>query len=162
MDRDTPPLPRSPVKLSHNGARLAYAILISAACAKAEQGASSDTAAAAVQSQPAVTILSPAEGDSVSLPLTITLGATGVVVVPATGAVEEGKGHHHLVIDGDAASDSLPVPQPPAAIHLGNGATERVIDSLPPGSHRVIAIFASGDHVPMTSVRRDTVTFIVR
>lgn len=150
------------MKNSFPSVRVACAIIAIAACARTEQGKSTDTAAAEGQSEPAVTILSPAEGDSVSLPVTITLGATGVLVVPATGVREPGKGHHHLVVDGEAAADSVPVPQPPAAIHLGNGASERVIDSLPPGPHRVIAIFASGDHVPLTTVRRDTVTFIVR
>jgi hypothetical protein len=129
------------------------------ACSKGEQQAADSSAASPPQS--AVEILSPAAGVGVSLPLTIRLGATGVLVIPATGVREEGKGHHHLVIDGDAPADSLPLPQPPVAIHMGNGATERVIDSLPPGPHRVIAIFAYGDHVPMTNVRRDTVTFIV-
>ncbi len=84
------------------------------------------------------------------------------MIVPATGTREEGKGHHHLIMNGEAPSDTLPIPQPPVAWHLGNGASEKVLDSLPPGPHRVIAIFAWGDHVPMTGVRRDTVTFIVR
>ena len=150
------------VKISSSSVRTACAIIVISACAKTETRNSPDSATAAGQSPPAVSILSPADGDSVSLPVTIKLSATGVLVVPATGAREEGKGHHHLVIDLDAAADSLPVPQPPGAIHLGNGASERVIDSLPPGPHRVIAIFAGGDHVPLTTVRRDTVTFIVR
>ena len=54
------------------------------------------------------------------------------------------------------------VPQPPVVYHLGNGASDKVIDSLPPGPHRVIAVFASGDHVAMPNVKRDTVTFIVK
>lgn len=111
---------------------------------------------------PAVEIMGPADGDSVTLPVTIRLEATGVLVVPATGVREEGKGHHHLVIDGDAPSDTLPIPQPPIAYHLGNGATEKVLDSLSVGPHRVIAILAWGDHVPMTGVRRDTINFVVK
>ncbi|MCC6318012.1 MAG: DUF4399 domain-containing protein [Gemmatimonadaceae bacterium] len=110
-----------------------------------------------------VDITSPADGDSVALPLTLTLGATGVVVVPATGQREEGKGHHHLIIDGDVPEDPLPpLPKPPQVIHLGNGASDYVIATLPPGPHRVIAVFAGGDHVAMPGVRRDTVSFIVR
>lgn len=130
-----------------------------AACAGRAETPATDTAATA---DAAVEILGPADGDSVTLPVTIRLGATGVLVVPATGTREDGKGHHHLVVDGDAPSDTLPIPQPPVAFHLGNGATEKVLDSLPPGPHRVIAILAWGDHVPMTGVRRDTITFIVK
>jgi len=146
--------------------RLAALLLVLAACSRAEQAPpATDTAGGAMPTlanEASVEILSPADGDSVSLPFTVRLGATGVIVVPATGTREEGKGHHHLVIDGDAPPDSLALPQPPGAIHMGNGATERAIDSLPPGPHRIIAIFAGGDHVPMTTVRRDTVTVIVK
>jgi len=138
-----------------------------AACGPGES-ATSDSAATAAQAAaaaeaPSVQILSPAEGDSVSLPFTVTLGATGVDVVVATGQREPGKGHHHLVIDADAAEgDTVPLGGPPSVIHMGNGATERALDSLPPGPHRIIAVFAWGDHVPMAGVRRDTVTVIVR
>ncbi len=135
-----------------------------AACAPGEPAPSdSSSAAPAVSESPAVQILSPADGDSVSLPFTLTLGATGVEVVAATGQRETGKGHHHLVIDADAPeNDTLPLGQPPAVIHLGTGATERALDSLPPGPHRIIAVFAWGDHVPMAGVKRDTVTVVVR
>jgi len=148
-------------------ASLVTATAAAAACGQGETAASdsaapaADTAAAATA--PAVAILSPAEGDSVSLPFTLTLGATGVEVVAATGQREEGKGHHHLVIDADAPdNDTLPLGGPPSVIHMGNGATERVLDSLPPGPHRIIAVFAWGDHVPMRGVKRDTVTIVVR
>ncbi len=107
-------------------------------------------------------IVSPADGDTVSQPFSVLLEATGVEVIPATGTREPGKGHHHLVIDGDAPTDSVPLPAAPIVIHMGTGATERMLDSLSPGSHRIIAIFAGGDHVPMTTVKRDTITVIVR
>lgn len=139
-------------------------VVLLAACSRAEQPAA-DTAAANATPAPvaaAVEISSPMEGDSVSQPFTVQLSATGVEVIAANGTSEAGKGHHHLVIDGDAPSDSLPLAQPPVVIHMGNGATEKVLDSLPPGPHRIIAIFAGGDHVPMTSVKRDTLNVIVK
>lgn len=143
---------------------LAAALLAAAtACNRADQPAKTDTVVAAPAAvEPAVSIASPADGDSVSLPFTLRLEAQGVEVIAATGTSEPGKGHHHLLIDGEAPSDSLPLPPMPIVIHMGNGATERVMDSLTPGSHRIIAIFAGGDHVPMTSVKRDTITVIVR
>lgn len=144
---------------------LALAAAVTAvACSPADKPATTDTAAVAtaVAVEPSVSIVGVADGDSVSQPFTVRLEAQGVEVIAATGTSEPGKGHHHLVIDGDAPPDSLPLPAMPVVIHMGTGATERVIDSLPPGPHRIIAIFAGGDHVPMTSVRRDTVTVIVR
>lgn len=141
--------------------------LAAAACTTTEQAPPADSAAAATTAastaaEPAVRIVSPADGDSVSQPFTLTLEATGVEVIAATGTREEGKGHHHLLIDGDSPSDSLPLPAAPVVIHMGDGSTERVLDSLSPGSHRIIAIFAGGDHVPLTNVKRDTITVIVR
>lgn len=113
-------------------------------------------------SRASVTITSPVEGDTVTLPFTISLMASGVEVVVATGTAEPGKGHHHLVIDGEAPSDSLPLPAAPLVIHLGTGASEYVVDSLSPGPHRIIAIFAAGDHVAIQSVARDTLNVVVR
>lgn len=125
------------------------------ACGRAETPPAGDEAAR-------VEILAPSEGDTVDLPFTIRLGATGVEVVAATGQVEAGKGHHHLVIGGDVPADDTPLPGVLPVVHLGTGASEYTVDSLPSGRHRIIAVFASGDHVAMPSVARDTVTVIVR
>ncbi len=136
------------------------------ACTASDKVPAADSATATAQAAPAteaaVRIVSPADGDTVTLPFTVRLEATGVEVIAATGTAEPGKGHHHLVIDGDAPADSLPLPAPPVVIHMGNGASERVIDSLSVGPHRIIAIFATGDHVPLTTVKRDTITVIVK
>ncbi len=145
-------------------------IVAAAACTTSEQSPSADSAASASAASTgsatdpiaAVRIVSQTDGDSVSQPFTVRLEATGVEVIPATGTREPGKGHHHLVIDGNASDDTLPLPAAPLVIHMGTGATERVLDSLSAGPHRIIAIFASGDHVPMTTVKRDTITVVVR
>ncbi len=131
------------------------------ACGRNDAVPQGDTAAQEAAAA-GVIISSPTDGDSVSLPFTVTLMATGVEVVPASGVAEPGRGHHHLLIDGDATPDSLPLPAAPLVIHLGTGASEYVVDSLSPGPHRIIAIFAAGDHVPMTTVARDTITVVVR
>lgn len=140
--------------------------LTATACTPSDEAPAADSTAAAMAEAPAaeaaVRIVSPADGDTVSLPFTVRLEATGVEVVPATGTSEPGKGHHHLVIDGDSPTDTLPLPAAPVVIHMGTGASERVLDSLSVGPHRIIAIFAGGDHVPMTTVKRDTITVIVK
>ena len=74
------------------------------------------------------------------------------------------RANHHLFIDVDpSASDSV-IPKTAQIIHLGNGASEVTLtpEQLPRGKHRIIAVFAWGDHVPMKGVRADTVTFTVR
>ncbi len=129
-------------------------VLVVPACGRGERAPEAEA--------PRVEIVAPADGDTVTLPLTVRLSASGVEVVPATGAAEPGRGHHHLAVGIDVPADTTPLPGAPVVIHLGTGASEHIIDSLPPGSHRIIAIFASGDHRPMPAVRRDTVTVIVR
>lgn len=148
---------------------LGAAIVALSACSSSEKSADTtadslaSTSAMAPAPVAAVQILRPAEGDTITLPYTLTLGATGVEVIAANGLREEGKGHHHLVIDGDVSlSDSLPLAPAPIVIHLGTGVTERVLDSLTAGPHRIIAVFAAGDHVPWTNVARDTVNIVVR
>lgn len=140
---------------------VAVAMLCFATGCSAADKATSDSAASAVTSA-SVNIASPADGDTVSLPFTLHLAVEGVEVVAANGTSEPGKGHHHLIIDGDEPSDTLPLMPAPIVIHMGNGATERVLDSLSPGPHRIVAVFADGMHVPMRSVKRDTITVIVR
>lgn len=138
------------------------------ACSSSEQTPAADSAAAgaadssALALAPEVRIVSPLEGDSVTLPFTLRLEAQGVEVVAATGTREEGKGHHHLIINGDVPSDTLPLPPAPVVIHMGDGSSERVIDSLPKGPHRIIAVFADGAHVPWTTVKRDTLQIVVK
>ena len=135
------------------------------ACARAEKTPATDSVISAppLITAAAVEILAPANGDTVTLPYVLRLGVVGVEVIPANGKREAGKGHHHLVIDGNpASSDTLPLAAAPLVIHMGNGVSERSLDSLSAGPHRVIAIFASGDHVPWSMVARDTVTFVVK
>ncbi len=111
---------------------------------------------------PRVTILEPADGDTVSQPFTVRLGAAGVAVVAASGLRQHGEGHHHLVIDLALPPMDAPIPVGPGYVHIGTGASERVLDSLPPGPHRIIAVLGWGDHVPAAGVVTDTVRIVVR
>ena len=150
------------VRISTTITAAALAVFVSG-CSSAEKAAETDSAATMeTVAAASVSIVAPADGDTVSLPFTVQLAAEGVEVVPANGTAEAGKGHHHLIIDADVAADSLPLMPAPAVIHMGDGSTERVIDVLTPGSHRIIAVFANGMHVPMPSVKQDTITVIVR
>ncbi len=141
----------------------AAAALVSA-CSASDKAPAADSMAAAPAATPiamAVGIASPAEGDSVTQPFTVRLEALGVQVVPADGKSEPGKGHHHLIIDGDVPSDTAALPAAPVVIHMGDASTEKTIEGLTPGPHRIIAVFADGAHVPMASVKRDTLNFTV-
>ncbi len=111
---------------------------------------------------PTVEILAPAAGDTITLPFTVRLAASGITIAPASGVREEGIGHHHLLINLDPTPDGEPIPAAEGYVHLGSGVSEYVVEALPPGEHRIIAILAWGDHVPMAGAVRDTVRFVVR
>jgi hypothetical protein len=108
------------------------------------------------QDQVGVEILTPMPvrimGDSV----TVVFGAFGATVVPATGTRVEGEVHHHLFVDVDVTPDGEPVPKREGIYHLGDGA-DSVRIALAPGSHRLIAVLAWGDHVPVAGASRDTI-----
>jgi hypothetical protein len=109
-----------------------------------------------------VEITSPLNGDTVTSPVLIKLRATGVRIVPAT-VEQPGTGHHHLFVDRELMwlNDTIPAGSP-GIIHLGRGQTEFALDSLKPGPHRVIALIADWNHVPLHPLVADTVTFTVK
>lgn len=118
--------------------------------------------AAQAKPGPRVKIVSPANGATVTGPVTIKLQATGVKIVPATDE-RPGTGHHHLFVDHDLTwiTDTIPAGSP-GIFHLGRGQTEFVLDSLKPGPHRVIAVVADWRHIPLNPLVADTVTFTVK
>lgn len=119
-------------------------------------------AAACMASAAQVKIAAPAEGATVSGPVTVTLQATGVEIVPATDE-RPGTGHHHLFVDRDLTPVDDTIPRGVTGIlHLGRGQTAFVLDSLAPGRHRVIAMVADWRHVPLQPLVVDTVTFTVQ
>jgi len=109
-----------------------------------------------------VQITSPKNGATVSNPVTIKLVATGVRIAPANDQ-SAGSTHHHLFVDHELTWLNDTIPQgSPGIIHLAGGQTEFVLDSLKPGRHRVIALLARWDHVPLYPLVADTVVFTVK
>jgi hypothetical protein len=92
-------------------------------------------------------------GDSI----TVQFGAFGATVVPATGTRVEGEVHHHLFVDVDVTPEGEPVPKREGIYHVGDGS-DSVRIAVAPGRHRLIAVLAWGDHVPVAGASRDTIT----
>ena len=109
----------------------------------------------------AVRITSPENGATVKVPFTIRLEATGVRVVPADGLRTPGEGHHHLLFDVDPTPAESVIPKSEQVVHLGSGASDFTVETLPPGPHRIIAVMANGAHIPLSDVASDTVTVTV-
>lgn len=137
---------------------LCLGLLMLAACG-GERAAQRNQAAAPARA----VIAQPADGDSVGSGVQVVRQAEGVEVVAADGQRVEGKGHHHLFVDTDPTPPDSVIPAGvPGIVHIGTGAGEYTVTGLAPGEHRIIAVLAYGNHVPMEGVAGDTVRVIVR
>lgn len=93
-----------------------------------------------------VYIISPADGETVSSPLTVRFGLSGLGVAPA-GTEAENTGHHHLIVDAELPPFDAPIPADDNYIHFGGGQTETTLE-LAPGSHTLQLILGDWSHVP--------------
>jgi uncharacterized protein DUF4399 len=96
-----------------------------------------------------VYIISPADGDAISGPVTVQFGLTGMGVAPA-GVAKEKTGHHHLLLDtpmlaGEDLDFSIPADE--NHIHFGGGQTETTLE-LAPGTHTLQLLVGDQNHVP--------------
>jgi len=93
-----------------------------------------------------VYIISPADGDTVSSPVTIKFGLRDMGVAPA-GVNKPNTGHHHLIIDADVPALDAPIPASDNYKHFGGGQTETTIE-LAPGKHTLQLIMGDLMHIP--------------
>ena len=94
-----------------------------------------------------VYFLSPANGATVSSPVTIRFGLRGMGVAPA-GVTNPNTGHHHLLVDVDTLPpDNLPIPNDANHRHFGLGQTETEL-TLPPGQHTLQLVLGDALHIP--------------
>ncbi|MDP5218344.1 DUF4399 domain-containing protein [Ruegeria sp. 2205SS24-7] len=109
-----------------------------------------------------------ADGDTVSSPVTVVFGLSGMGVAPA-GTEAENTGHHHLLIDrpplgeGEDGADELAygLPADDNHMHFGSGQTEVTLD-LAPGAHTLQLVMGDHGHVPhATPVMSEVITITV-
>ncbi len=93
-------------------------------------------------------IVSPADGSTVSNPVTILFGLEGMGVAPA-GVEKENTGHHHLLIDTDPITLDLDsgLPATDQIVHFGGGQTQVTLE-LPEGTHTLQLLLGDWGHVP--------------
>ena len=117
----------------------------------------------------AVYIVNIEDGATVSTPVKVVFGLSGMGVAPA-GTEKDNTGHHHLLIDrpplgeGEDGADELVygIPSDENHIHFGGGQTETTID-LAPGKHTLQLVLGDMGHVPHdTAVTSDTITITVQ
>ncbi len=100
------------------------------------------------------------DGDTVSSPFKVEMGVKGMQVQPA-GEVNEGFGHHHLIIDGSWLETGTVVPADEKNIHYGGGQTVTEDITLSPGEHTLTLQFADGFHASYGEGMSATITVIV-
>jgi len=91
-------------------------------------------------------IISPKNGETVSSPVAVRFGLTGMGVAPAGVATPE-TGHHHLIIDAPLPALDVPLPKDDKHVHFGGGQTEVPVE-LAPGKHTLQLVLGDKDHVP--------------
>jgi hypothetical protein len=128
-----------------------------------------DAPAAAAQSPgnaapaPTVRIMEPKQGATVTGTMVhVVLEAQGVEIAPAAEH-RAGTAHHHLFLDTDLTGPDAAIPVGmPSIVHLGKGQSEYTFEGVAPGVHRLIALLADPNHVPLKPLAADTVRFTVQ
>jgi hypothetical protein len=153
-------------------AAAAATITLLAACSKApetEQAADASTAtttethenhdaaamATALPRTPApagatVFIVSPKDGDTVTTPVQVVFGISGMALGPALEK-NDLAGHHHLLINTDLADATVPIPADDKHVHFGKAQTEGSV-ALPPGKHTLQLVLGDYLHIPFDPV----------
>jgi hypothetical protein len=101
------------------------------------------------------------DGQEIKLPFQLQMGVEVMEVEPA-GALNYGKGHHHLIIDGQAMDKGTSVPFDATNIHFGKGQTEYTLDSLAAGVHTLTLQFANGAHLSYGEGLSTTIKVVVK
>lgn len=124
--------------------------------------------AAAQSSAPApaavhVRIVLPKGSSTVTGPsVHVVLEAQGIEIAPAAEH-RAGTAHHHLFLDTDVTAADAAIPMgTPGVVHLGKGQSEYSFEGVAPGTHRLIAVLADPNHIPLKPLVADTVRFDVK
>ncbi|HEV2212974.1 MAG TPA: DUF4399 domain-containing protein [Gammaproteobacteria bacterium] len=92
-------------------------------------------------------IISPADGATVSNPVTVVFGLKGMGVAPA-GVEKADTGHFHLLIDTDLPPADQPIPKDDKHLHFGGGQTQTNL-KLSPGKHTLQLLMGDYAHLSL-------------
>ena len=107
-----------------------------------------------------VFFISPANGDTLSNPIIVEFGISGMSLVKA-GEMAANAGHHHLIIDADLPEMGLPVPKDEHYRHFGDASSVTEL-TLAPGPHTLQLLLADHLHIPHDPpVFSETITITV-
>jgi hypothetical protein len=86
----------------------------------------------------------PADGATVPSPVFIEMGVKGMQIEPA-GAVKEGFGHHHILINQTSWPKGQVIPASDSTKHYGKGQMDASLE-LEPGEYTISLQFGNGVH----------------
>jgi hypothetical protein len=90
-------------------------------------------------------IISPADGATVTGPVTVVFGLKGMGVAPA-GIQQANTGHFHLLVDVGLPPLDLPIPKDDQHLHFGGGQTQATL-KLAPGKHSLQLLMGDYAHL---------------
>lgn len=107
-----------------------------------------------------VFFIEPADGATVTNPVTVKFGIEGMEVAPA-GTDKPNTGHHHVLIDTALEDFESPIPADDTHKHFGKGQTETQLE-LTPGEHSLQLLLGDQNHIPHDPVvESDSITITV-
>ena len=109
-----------------------------------------------------VTITKPTAMADVTSPFEVCIETKGYTVEPAKNGVNEGKGHHHLIINADLPDPGQPIPKDAQHIHMGDGSVCKTIELAKGKMYTIKALFAKGNHIPYDPPVTDSVVVFVK
>ncbi|MEL6467828.1 MAG: DUF4399 domain-containing protein [Pseudomonadota bacterium] len=108
------------------------------------------------------------DGATVTSPVLVRMGVSGMGVAPA-GTEREGTGHHHILLNRPANGEGedgeeewlYGIPADDNHIHYGGGQTEATLE-LPAGTHTLQLVFGDMNHVPFgPQMASDVITITI-
>lgn len=102
----------------------------------------------------------PLDKAEVTSPVKFVMQVEGMAVKPA-GAIEEGTGHFHILINQEAIAAGQVIVNDEVHKHYGKGQTEDTIE-LKPGDYRITLQFADGAHASYGSNWSQTISLKVK
>jgi hypothetical protein len=97
--------------------------------------------------EPTLYFIQPQDGATVSSPVTVKFGLSGMGVAPAGVEVAD-TGHHHLLIDvTELPPLDQAIPADDNHKHFGGGQTETTVE-LEPGEHTLQLLLGNHLHIP--------------
>lgn len=107
-----------------------------------------------------VFFIEPADGAVIKGVVKVKMGVEGMVVKPA-GAIVEGTGHHHILVNRDSLDEGTTIPADSTHIHYGKGQTEAEL-KLKPGKYKLTLQFADGSHASYGPALSATISVTVQ